>query len=393
MGFNMARKHVKVEPARWYYHADQLGLMVWQDYPSAFPPGVRATAEKDAEFPPAAAEQWMAEWTRIMDALHNSPSIVVWVPFNESWGQHKTTEIIQWTQKHDPSRVVDAPSGWFDRDSGDMHDMHNYPGPGMHPVEADRASVLGEFGGLTRPVKGHLWQQDKLFGYEDMKDDDALLQRYDGLVRGLRSLQRKGLTAAVYTQTTDVEGEVNGLLTYDREVFKIDAGKLHELNTKLYEPIVPVTEVAVAPASDRGEPQTWSYTFDKPDGDDWAAADFDASSWKTGKAGFGTTATRGAKVQTTWDTGDIWLRRSFEYDGGDLVDPQLRIHHDEAATVYLNGTKIAEVSGHTNAYGDLPVTLSPGLLKKGENVLAVHCHQTTGGQYIDVGLVDYRPKQ
>ena len=391
MGFNMARKHVKVEPARWYYHADRLGLMVWQDYPSAFPPGTKATAEADAEFPPAAAEQWMAEWTRVMDALHNHPCVVVWVPFNESWGQHKTDEIIEWTQKHDPGRVVDSPSGWFDRGSGDLHDLHDYPGPGMNPVEASRASVLGEFGGLTRPVKGHLWQTDKLFGYEDMKDDDALLQRYGGLVQQLRGLRKQGLTAAVYTQTTDVEGEVNGLLTYDREVFKMDPAKLHDMNVKLYEPVVPTRRVVIVPASDAGRPQTWSYTFAKPDGDAWTEADFDAAGWKRGEAGFGSDGIEGATPRTPWTTEDIWLRRTFDYDGGALHDPQAYLHHDETATIYLNGVRVAEIGGYVKKYVEVPLAIPAGLLKKGGNVLAVHCHQTLGQQYVDVGLVDEVP--
>ena len=183
------------------------------------------------------------------------------------------------------------------------------------------------------------------------------------------------------------------MLTYDRELFKIDPDQLREMHAKLYEPVVPVEEVAVAPASEGGTAQTWSYTFQQPDGDAWTGGDFDASSWKTGKAGFGTASTPNTNVHTTWDTGDIWLRRTFTYDGGDLADPQLRIHHDENATVYLNGTKVAEVPGYSGSYSDLPLDLPAGLLKKGQNVLAVHCHQTEGGQYIDVGLIDYRPKK
>ena len=391
MGFNMARKHVKVEPARWYYYADQMGLLVWQDFPSAFPPGVNATGDRDADFPAAAADAWRKEYAAMIDNLYNHPSVVIWTPFNESWGQHQTNEIIEWAREYDPTRLVDGPSGWFDRGRGDLHDMHHYPRPNMFPVEGQRASVLGEFGGLTLPLKDHMWQQDKLFGYQDMGDKNTLESRYVEFVRDLRGLQRRGLAAAVYTQTTDVEGEVNGLLTYDREIFKIDPAKLHDLHAPLYEPIVPVREVAVVPTSQGNEAQTWSYTFQRPGSDDWTSLDFDAKSWRRGKAGFGTAATPGGRVRTTWDTNDIWLRRTFTYDGGDLREPQLRVHHDEEATVYLNGEKIATLGGYTSGYGDTPVDVPAGLMKKGENVLAVHCHQTEGGQYIDAGLIDLVP--
>ena len=394
MGFNSARKHTKTEPARWYYHADQLGLLVWQDMPTTLHKGVSPGGAQDGQWDEAPAAEWLDEWDRIMAAFHNYPSIVIWVPFNEGWGQHDSVEIVERTMRRDPSRLTDGPSGWEDRGVGDMKDRHDYPGPGMFPPMEDRASVLGEFGGLGLPIKDHLWQpNDRNWGYRQMEGKQQLAEDYQSLVTRLRPLIRKGLAAAIYTQTTDVEGEVNGLLTYDRELFKIDPEQLRRMHAKLYEPVVPVTEVVVAPASEGGMAQTWSYTFQKPDGDEWTTAGFDASSWKTGKAGFGTASTPGTNVHTIWDTGDIWLRRTFTYDGGELMDPQLRVYHDENATVYLNGKKVAELSGFTSSYGDLPVDLPPGLLKQGQNVLAVHCHQTEGGQYIDVGLIDYRPKR
>ena len=165
--------------------------------------------------------------------LHNAPSIAVWVPFNEGWGQHETNEILRWVKSLDPSRLVDGPSGWEDRGWGDLKDMHEYPGPDMFPVVADRASVLGEFGGLGLPLQDHLWWDKRNWGYRTFDERAKLQAAYEGLIEKLAPLVKQGLAAAIYTQTSDVEGEVNGLLTYDRKVVKFDAAKLAELHRKL----------------------------------------------------------------------------------------------------------------------------------------------------------------
>ena len=233
LGFNMCRKHVKVEPARWYYWCDKLGLMVWQDMPS----GDRYVKkdQPDIKRSPESARNFRTEWKAVIDALQNHPSIVVWVPFNEGWGQFQTAKVLDWTKQHDPSRLVDGPSGWQDRGSGDLVDMHRYPGPGMFPVEEKRASVLGEYGGLGLPVPGHLWLQDGNWGYRSFDDKAQLGARYAQLTKDLVPLVQRGLAAAVYTQTTDVEREVNGLLTYDRKVLKFDARELVALHNPLYD--------------------------------------------------------------------------------------------------------------------------------------------------------------
>lgn len=239
LGFNMIRKHVKVEPARWYYYADSLGMLVWQDMPSGDlgnrwenRPGVfgRAT-DKDRD---AASEAiYRSEWKAIMDALQPFPSIVVWVPFNEAWGQFKTEEITQWTMQYDPSRLVNSASGGNFVATGHIIDLHSYPDPAMPRADlfgAKQALVLGEYGGLGLPLEGHTWQQKDNWGYQSFKNADDLFKVYNGFCERLKDLIQRGLSAAVYTQTTDVEMEVNGLMTYDREIIKVPAEKISAAN-------------------------------------------------------------------------------------------------------------------------------------------------------------------
>ncbi len=233
LGFNMCRKHVKVEPARWYYWCDKLGLMVWQDMPSG--DKFVKKGKPDIRRSKASADNFRREWKAQIDYLRNHPSVVAWVPFNEGWGQFQTAKVLEWTKSYDPTRLVDGPSGWQDRGSGDMVDMHRYPGPGMFPVEEKRASVLGEFGGLGLPVKEHLWLKDGNWGYRNFGQREELATRYEQLMEDLKPLVARGLAAAVYTQTTDVEREVNGFLTYDREVLKLDAERLAALHRPFHD--------------------------------------------------------------------------------------------------------------------------------------------------------------
>jgi hypothetical protein len=226
LGMNMLRKHVKAEPDRLYYWCDKLGVLVWQDMPSA----LYDREAWPADFLARRDAQWEAEWKAIMDALSNHPSIVMWVPFNEGWGQYDTERITAWTKQHDPTRLVNNASGWTDKGAGDVSDIHSYPGPAMPPVEATRAAVLGEFGGLGLPLSGHLWQAEGNWGYRNFDDTRVYEARYAELIKNLYSLVDKGLAAAVYTQTSDCEVEVNGLMTYDREVTKLEPARFAALN-------------------------------------------------------------------------------------------------------------------------------------------------------------------
>lgn len=373
-GMNMARKHVKYEPARWYYWCDRLGLLVWQDMPSG---DAKRNDESKANF--------RRELKAMIDALRNFPSIIMWVPFNEGWGQFDTPEIVAWIKEYDPSRLVNEASGWTDRGSGDVSDMHRYPGPGMRPLEPNRACVLGEFGGLGMPVAGHTWQDEKNWGYVSYDSREALTDAYVDLLAQLRPLIGQGLCAAVYTQTSDVEIEVNGLMTYDRALVKMDLNRIAEAAHKLYLP--PPIVRTIVPTS-QSEAQTWRYTFEPPDAK-WFTNDFDDAGWSSGPGGFGTQGTPGAVVGTVWNSPDIWIRRTFELEeipgDGQL---SLMIHHDEDADVYLNGQLVKQLKRFTTSYHMVPLSESAvRLLEKGQNTLAVHCHQTTGGQFIDAGLV------
>lgn len=395
-GFNATRKHIKVEPSRWYYWTDKLGLMVWQDQSTFMQSGRRDQVQpgdkEDVDATPEAATIYKKELEMMLNDLQAHPSIVVWVPFNEGWGQHNTNEILDWVKKYDPTRLVDGPSGWEDRGEGDMHDMHNYPGPGMFPVSSDRISVLGEFGGLGYPVKGHLWQGDRNWGYQNMGSEDELMSRYTVLMNKLSRLVPQGLAAGIYTQITDVEGEVNGLITYDRKVLKLDVDKIAAIHKGIIDGTYVVTEKPVVPTS-RETAQQWKYTTDKP-ADNWADADFDDSSWKTGPAGFGTAGTPNAVVGTEWKTGDIWIRRTADVDPASLKNPALSIIHDNAAEVYINGVKAFGMGGHIGDYEAFPLTdAAKKALKKGKNVIAAHAHQDDGGQIIDVGIVDLSTKK
>jgi hypothetical protein len=373
LGFNMTRKHVKVEPERWYYWCDKMGLLVWQDMPG----GNNGT--KDAK------RQFEAELRRMIAGRENHPSIILWVVFNEGWGQYDTERLAQWVKSLDPSRLVNNASGWTDKKAGDVIDMHNYPGPGSPPVEASRAAVLGEFGGLGLAVDGHTWSR-QTWGYQGMSDSKKLSDQYARLLSRAWTLKdNPGLCAVVYTQTTDVETECNGLMTYDRAVIKVNAELAAAANKGEIADASPTFKV-LAPNAQHGQ-VSWNYTFEKP-ANNWFQPAFDTAKWKTGRGGFGTAETPSALLGTEWKTGDIWLRREFELDAGNLGPVELQMHHDEDAEVYLNGVLAVKAGSFVSSYEEYDLTpASIATLKPGRNVMAIHCHQTAGGQYIDAGLV------
>jgi beta-galactosidase/beta-glucuronidase len=236
-GFNMIRKHVKVEPARWYMHCDRLGMIVWQDMPSGDhgPQWQPRQYFNGVEFlrSPESEANYRKEWKEIIDFLYSYPCVGVWVPFNEAWGQFKTKEIAEWTKLYDPSRLVNPASGGNHYPVGDILDLHNYPQPALYLYDGQRATVLGEFGGIGWAVKGHLWEPDRNWGYVQFNSAKEVTDEYVKYAEQLMNLIQHGFSAAVYTQTTDVEVEVNGLMTYDREVIKMDESRVKQINQKI----------------------------------------------------------------------------------------------------------------------------------------------------------------
>ena len=270
-GFNMLRKHIKVEPQQYYAMCDRLGILVVQDLPSG---DGRSISPERAD---TVRRYWLGrqEMKEMMDDLQSFPSIVMWNPYNEGWsqpGEFLTHSMLDFTRRHDPTRLVNGPSGcwdwegghllpkgwaWNDRvwtkhkpegecEAADTVDLHLYRGPDMFPVNDRRVSFLGEFGGLGHPVEGHLWKEAKgSWGYggiADTKTREGLEKTYLGLMEKVGLLAEKGLGGSVYTQTTDVEVEVNGLLTYDRKVLKYDPAVLK----KAHEAIVRRAESAAS---------------------------------------------------------------------------------------------------------------------------------------------------
>lgn len=375
-GFNLTRKHVKVEPERWYYWCDKLGLLVWQDMPS----GNNAT--------PDGRRNFETELLHLVGDLENHPAIIVWVLFNEGWGQYDTERLAQWLKTLDPTRLVDNASGWTDMRVGDLIDVHSYPGPDSPDAEARRAATLGEFGGLGLPVDGHSWSS-RCWGYLMLTNSSDLAERYTLLLNQVWALHDlRGLSAAVYTQTTDVETECNGLLTYDRAVPKVAAAVLRAVNRgeSRSGPMQFLVPDAVFGRS------IWKYTT-QPPAADWMQPAFDASSWAEGPGGFGSSGTPGARANTTWKTPDIWLRREFVMDVPPRGELKLRVYHDEDATIYLNGVLAAALKGYYGEYLEVPVPANAlAALRPGTNSVAVHCHQTSGGQCIDVGIFLAKPR-
>lgn len=369
-GFNLVRMHVKVEQERWYYWCDKLGLLVWQDMPS----GDNSTA--------ASRQEFEIELQHMMQGLYNHPAIVQWDLFNEGWGQFDTESLTEWIKAMDPSRLVDDASGWTDMRVGDVIDIHNYPGPDSPAPEPHRAAVLGEFGGLGLTVPDHTWSNNR-WAYVMLTNDEELGARYTQALKRVWELHRlRGLSAAVYTQIADVETECNGLQTYDRAVAKIAPDVLRTANRGGFwgTPMKIILPDALFGRT------TWKYTTEKPIGD-WFKPGFDASTWKEGVAGFGTAGTPGIVLNTEWNTADIWLRQKFALKSGDLSGIKLQIFHDENVEVYLNGVLAVKLPGYITDYDEFDISKEAATeLHPGENTIAVHCHQTTGGQGIDVGI-------
>lgn len=257
LGFNMLRKHIKVEPARWYYHCDRLGMLVWQDMVSGgkelnviyagvipniqgvFSP-IKSFSVKDDKYKtfnrdkPEWRDNFKSELFGMIDELYNCVSICTWVPFNEGWGQFDARAIGGSVKRADSSRFVDHASGWYDEGGGDFRSVHRYILPVQLPKRESRPFVLSEFGGYSRVIDAHVWDKEKSFGYMMFKTKESLTKAYKKLYeKQILPLIPKGLSAAVYTQVSDVEFEVNGIMTYDRAETKIDEDTIREINAKM----------------------------------------------------------------------------------------------------------------------------------------------------------------
>jgi hypothetical protein len=397
LGFNTIRKHVKIEPATWYAACDRLGMLVWQDMPSSGPyigPG-----DPDAERGEVPKQTYERELLGMIDRLSFHPSIVMWVPFNEGWGQHDTKRIVDLVKSKDPTRLVNNASGWSDRGVGDVFDAHDYSATlAGHCPKSDgkRAVVIGEFGGLGLPVPGHRWKEEG-WGYQTFDSYQSLTDAYVGLVEEVGELKAEGLCAAIYTQTTDVEVEINGLMSYDRDVLKMNSAEVARANRaaialtakpRVFDAVVPSARDIEA----TDERPAWRYTFEAP-AEGWHGSDFDDSTWKEGKPGFGTAQTPNAIVGTEWSTSAIWLRRTIEIPAGVTIT-HLSIHHDEDAELFLDGKPFAAFKGYTGGYTRKRLTPAMlAMLTPGKHVLAMHVRQSRGGQYADVGFVAQRAER
>lgn len=235
LGFNLIRKHIKVEPARWYYYCDQMGIVVWQDMPSADHHGMdrdcwNIGGGHDQPRSEWAKQNYYHEWGDIIDALRPFHCIITWVPFNEAWAQFDTEKVTEWTMAYDPTRLVNAASGGNLRLTGDIIDFHSYPGPQFPYTVPGYINVLGEYGGLGYSIPNHLWWNKRNWGYAEFENSVDLTTRYVEYTQELLNFIPKGMAATIYTQTTDCEGEVNGFVTYDRKVVKFQMERVYNAN-------------------------------------------------------------------------------------------------------------------------------------------------------------------
>ncbi|MBW3637109.1 MAG: glycoside hydrolase family 2 [Armatimonadetes bacterium] len=391
LGFNMTRKHIKVEPARWYYWADKMGLLVWQDMPSP------NSYTRDA--PPIDKAAFEKELNNVITSLWNAPSIIMWVVFNENQARHDTARLVNMTKTLDPSRLVNRDSGaGFEGGEegavGDIDDVHSYTPPASPGPSPTQALVCGEYGGIGYVVKGHTWKGEG-WGYSTVPSQEDLEDTYGEFTTMLKQFRdARGLSAAVYTQITDVEREVNGLLTYDR-VLKCDPKQI-ALANRLQYPVLAYREIL--PTSEK-QSQTWKYTFTAPPAE-WNQKAFDDATWQRGPGGFGggfaANFPHPPRIATPWTTSDIWLRRTFTL--GNLSAEQvsrllLRAFHDDEVEVFINGVLAYSTGGFTRNYEHQPIKeeAKRSLVLNGENVMAIHCHQRALGQYIDVGIMERIP--
>lgn len=380
-GYNMVRKHIKVEPARWYYWADKLGIMVWQDMPSA--------NSYSSNPPPMDTAQYSTELIQMVKTHWNSPSIIMWVIFNEGQGQYSGSNVLDAMVKNlDPSRLVNSGSGSFDN-AGDVIDIHSYPPPGAPSPQGSYALACGEYGGIGYKFLANDWDPDS-WGYTMVSSAAELAAQYDDYASALTNFKtNNGLSAAVYTEITDVQQEINGLLTYDRVINKANGyGAIAGSNTKVVKMLQSIA--AVVPTSEQSA-VTWKYTTSSP-ASNWNSTGYNDGGWASSPGAFGTAGTPGISPRTTWSSADIWLRQQFNpgnLNTADLAAMVFRTYHDEDVEIYINGVLAASATGYVGNYISMPINQAGknALIANANNVLAVHCHQTIGGQGVDVGIV------
>ena len=388
LGMNMVRKHIKVENDLWFDWCDRHGLVVWQDMINGGNPGLIGNKTESQQNFYRECELWI-------EATRHHPCIGAWVVYNEAWGQDDGSGM-QHTRRgvenvmalnHDSGRFVHAVTGWTDVEMGDFIDVHSYPAPGAatNPIN-ERVASCGEFGGINLFYKEHMWSGSEM-DYITVPDANYYTILYNNYTDRLQQLQRdKGLWMSVYTQITDVEQECNGIYTYDRKLLKVSDAQKALMRAGILRTIGSYYQGAetIVPAGDAAQ-QRWLYTTSQP-AENWYATDFDATSWKNGYSGFG------GGGRTAWSTSDIWLRRTFQIEGVQenlRSDLRLWLFHDEDAEIYINGQLACVVTGYNNSYEQFPL-LPEGLaalkLDGSDNIIAIHCLQTAGGQFIDCGL-------
>ncbi|MCH5238847.1 MAG: VCBS repeat-containing protein [Muribaculaceae bacterium] len=391
LGFNMVRKHIKIEPARWYYYCDKEGLLVWQDLPS---PNIVAGHEEFAK------SNFEAESENIVKALKNFPSIIHWVVFNEGWGQFDTERMTQrvdsWVNRLSPSRfgktsLICCASGWTDYEIGDIRDSHSYPWPSC-PSATNRAAVCGEYGGITLKIPGHIWPGGD-FQYTTVEAPEDFTAYFGNLCKEIKNLYLDGLNAAVYTQIADVEIEKNGIMTYDRKVMK-PYSPYGELKNQIVECVnLPQTNLMVKTilSTARDHKYKWRYTLDNVPRH-WNEPGFNDSQWKEGLAAFGSmNAPNNKYIGTSWTTPQIFMRRWFylgDLDENLFENLRLTIFHDDDMDVYINGVPAAKRGGYMMGYSNVEIfpDALAALKPNAWNLIAVAGRQGSGEQIMDVGI-------
>jgi len=399
IGANMDRMHMKVQPERWYYHCDQLGILIWQDMvsPTKFIDTKSNLNPSDFEL----------EHNITVDQLYNHPSIIQWVLFNESWGQYDTERLTAALKAKDPTRLVINASGWHDKKVGDIRDFHDYT---IHPAVAlvnkndDRAMVLGEAGGIDLLIPGHLWTPDLKGGTKIktdwsidfkkgiVKSSDELIEKYKILLDDLFQLKKYGLNAVVYTQISDVEDEISGWMTYDRKVSKLPETTFAALHEQFFKPTM--TGKFILPLS-INEPQQWNYSFTAPS-NDWIK-NLMLSDFKTGMAPFGIESNNVHKVNTPWNTNSLFLNKEFTLSS---VPSKLSLIacNTGITEVYINGAYVMQFNNFLKNDPEVKISetiLSDEamkLLKLGVNQLSLKFNFPSVGKpvyYYDFGIKEY----